>query len=67
MLFRSLSFRLEQMKSLKLLSRLVSDLSDFFISGNYPLPSTLTGKTIAGRRQARLSGSGLGVFGNLRT
>ena len=36
-----LSFHLEQMKSLNLLSRLIPYLSVFFISENYPLPSTL--------------------------
>jgi len=43
-------------QGLKLLSRLVPHLSGFFISDNYPLPSTLTGQTIARRHQARLSG-----------
>jgi len=44
--------RLEQMKPLKLLSRLVPHLSAFFISDNYPLPSTLTAITRAGTKKS---------------
>jgi len=36
-----LSLRLEQMKSLKLLSHLIPHLSVFSSSDNYPVPSTL--------------------------
>ena len=42
-----LSFRLEQMKSLKVLSRPVPHLSASFISSNYPLPSAPAGDALA--------------------
>lgn len=51
--FHIMSFRVEQIRSLKLLRLLVSHLSAFFISDKQPLPSALTVMT-----QVRIDGDG---------